>query len=150
MDRIDTRLNIVQQSRNQQTIENYVSQHTQEMIEMLKIMRLCLTENENTIIQHRYDNKETLAQTGKAMGISCERVRQIEDRAIQKLRIMYIFPSRLIWPESAKIVSIIQTEIDMLQEQLTVPETKQTELWERIGLTKEQLQQLQEVMNNVQ
>lgn len=49
-----------------------------------------LTEKEKTVIMHRYgffdSVPKTLAQTGDCMGVSKERVRQIEAEALKKLR----------------------------------------------------------------
>ena len=47
-----------------------------------------LSDKERCIITSRFmeDQKKTLAEIGKAMGVTKERVRQIEKRALEKLR----------------------------------------------------------------
>jgi RNA polymerase sigma-32 factor len=48
----------------------------------------CLNSREQDIIARRYlqDNSETLANIGKDLGVTKERIRQIESRAIRKMR----------------------------------------------------------------
>lgn len=45
-----------------------------------------LTEREQGVIMHRFQRKLTLAQCGKEYGVTRERIRQIEAKAIRKLR----------------------------------------------------------------
>ena len=50
------------------------------------VMARCLTERENKILQMRYEWNMTLEETGKECGVTRERVRQVEAKAIRKLR----------------------------------------------------------------
>jgi RNA polymerase primary sigma factor len=57
--------------------------------EIVASMLDCLTDREQTIVVRRFGlagDKQTLAQIGRELGISKERVRQLEFRAIKKLR----------------------------------------------------------------
>jgi RNA polymerase primary sigma factor len=57
--------------------------------EIVSSMLDCLTDREQTIVVRRFGlagDKQTLAQIGRELGISKERVRQLEFRAIKKLR----------------------------------------------------------------
>ncbi len=59
--------------------------------EMIRRMLGYLDEREQTIIIRRFglaDDKQTLVQLGRELGISKERVRQLEFRALKKLRIV--------------------------------------------------------------
>ena len=44
-----------------------------------------LTERERTVLELRYENNLTLAETGKEFGVTRERIRQLEERALRKL-----------------------------------------------------------------
>jgi RNA polymerase primary sigma factor len=57
--------------------------------EVIRKMLCCLNDREQTIIVSRYGlaaDKQTLVQVGRELGISKERVRQLESRAMNKLR----------------------------------------------------------------
>jgi RNA polymerase primary sigma factor len=60
------------------------------------LIERCLSKREQEILRIRYgldDGKhKTLAETGKIMGVSRERIRQIEKRALKKLKIMMVSP----------------------------------------------------------
>ena len=63
----------------------------QEMREVIKhIMDIALTEKEKYVISERYGfksgEKQTLETVGEKMGVTRERVRQIESKAIKKMR----------------------------------------------------------------
>ena len=45
-----------------------------------------LTEREVRVIQQRFEERKTLQDTGKTEGVTRERVRQIEAKALRKLR----------------------------------------------------------------
>ena len=55
-------------------------------------MERCLTERERQILKTRFGledgEPQTLAETGRKIGVSRERIRQIEKRALQKLKLM--------------------------------------------------------------
>ena len=59
---------------------------------MSDLMQKYLSEREQTILALRYglddDEPRTLAQAGEIIGVSRERIRQIEKRALQKLNLM--------------------------------------------------------------
>ena len=46
-----------------------------------------LTERERTVIKYRFYGSYTLEETGKRFGISKVRIRQIEAKALRKLRL---------------------------------------------------------------
>lgn len=55
------------------------------------VLSTTLTEKESSIIRQRYKDGLTYAECGKILGVTRERIRQIESKAIRKLR----YPSRL-------------------------------------------------------
>ena len=58
--------------------------------EAIRKMLGCLSAREQTIIINRFglaDDKQTLVEIGRELGISKERVRQLESRAMNKLRV---------------------------------------------------------------
>ena len=52
-------------------------------------MANCLTERENKVLQMRYEWRMPLEEVGKEFGVTKERIRQIEAKAIRKLRFQY-------------------------------------------------------------
>lgn len=50
------------------------------------VMAKCLSERENKVLQMRYEWGMTLEEAGKECGVSRERIRQVEAKAIRKLR----------------------------------------------------------------
>jgi len=53
--------------------------------DIIEVMEKVLTKREQTLLKLRYFNDQTLDQVGKKLGITRERVRQIEVKAIKKL-----------------------------------------------------------------
>lgn len=53
--------------------------------DIMDVMEKVLTEREQTLIKLRYFNDQTLEQVGKKLGVTRERARQIEIKAIKKL-----------------------------------------------------------------
>lgn len=53
------------------------------------VMANCLTERENKVLQMRYEWRMPLEEVGKEFGVTKERIRQIEAKAIRKLRFQY-------------------------------------------------------------
>ncbi len=72
-------------SPEEATIEHDEGAHTRERIDAALTQ---LTDRERWILEHRVlgEAEETLESLGQSLGISKERVRQIEARALQKLR----------------------------------------------------------------
>lgn len=52
-------------------------------------MANCLTERENKVLQMRYEWRMPLEEVGTEFGVTKERIRQIEAKAIRKLRFQY-------------------------------------------------------------
>ena len=50
------------------------------------VMAKCLSERENKVLQMRYEWGMTLEEAGKECGVTRERIRQVEAKAIRKLR----------------------------------------------------------------
>jgi len=71
--------------------EEMVTVHV-ENEEIAASMERCLTEREREILKTRFGledgEPQTLAETGRKMGVSRERIRQIEKRALQKLKLL--------------------------------------------------------------
>lgn len=53
------------------------------------VMANCLTERENKVLQMRYEWRMPLEEVGKEFGVTKERIRQIDAKAIRKLRFQY-------------------------------------------------------------
>lgn len=51
------------------------------------VMAKCLSERENKVLQMRYEWGMTLEEAGKECGVTRERIRQVEAKAIRKLRL---------------------------------------------------------------
>jgi RNA polymerase primary sigma factor len=54
-------------------------------VEELRTMLSRLSGREQEILRARYDDEETLAEVGRRLGVSAERVRQLERHALAKL-----------------------------------------------------------------
>lgn len=54
--------------------------------EIERLINACLTEREKQVIRYRFWDELTLADTGKRIHLSKERIRQIEKKSIRKLR----------------------------------------------------------------
>jgi len=71
-------------------IDPYSEAFTATMKELLDCILSDLSERETTILKLRYglsgESTHTLEETGKVLGITRERVRQIQERALEKLR----------------------------------------------------------------
>ena len=67
--------------------ENPIVYYSPVLIE--EVMKNCLSERENKILQMRYEWGMTLEEAGKECGVTRERIRQVEAKAIRKLRFQH-------------------------------------------------------------
>ncbi len=76
--------------RDDTGLDPYTEAFSTTMKELLDCVMEGLSERENTILKLRYglsgESIHTLEETGRALGITRERVRQIQERALEKLR----------------------------------------------------------------
>jgi RNA polymerase primary sigma factor len=76
--------------RDDSGIEPYSEAFSHTITELLDCVLASLSQRETTILRLRYglsgETTHTLEQTGKVLGITRERVRQIQERALEKLR----------------------------------------------------------------
>lgn len=79
-------------------------------VEGLEYVISLLTEREQTILKARYINGETLEEVGKTFGVTRDRIRQIQAKALRKLR----HPSRRKYYIKGK--SVVEAEIKLLEE----------------------------------
>ncbi|PKL06407.1 MAG: RNA polymerase subunit sigma-70 [Spirochaetae bacterium HGW-Spirochaetae-9] len=77
--------------RDETGIDPYSEAFTTTMKDILDCVLRDLSERETTILKLRYglsgESTHTLEETGKALGITRERVRQIQERTLEKLRL---------------------------------------------------------------
>lgn len=101
MNRYDKRLSVIEKRANQKTITRFIHDHYQEAQELYRLLLSSgeLTEREKLIITQRYQESHTLADCGRKHNISLERVRQIQHRALEKLKRTYgvSLMTELIW-----------------------------------------------------
>jgi RNA polymerase sigma factor (sigma-70 family) len=62
------------------------SEHSWEVQDVLESAKSRLDETEQLILRRRFDVGETLEVVGKRIGVTRERVRQIQERALDKMR----------------------------------------------------------------
>ncbi len=76
--------------RDDSGIEPYSEAFSHTIKELLECVLAGLSQRETTILKLRYglsgESTHTLEQTGRVLGITRERVRQIQERALEKLR----------------------------------------------------------------
>ncbi len=76
--------------RDESGIDPYSEAFSTTIKELLDCVMESLSERETTILKLRYglsgESTHTLEETGKVLGITRERVRQIQERALEKLR----------------------------------------------------------------
>jgi RNA polymerase primary sigma factor len=76
--------------RDDSTVDPYSEVFKTTLKEVLDCVLQGLSARENTILKLRYglsgESTHTLEETGKVLGITRERVRQIQERALEKLR----------------------------------------------------------------
>jgi RNA polymerase primary sigma factor len=76
--------------RDETGVDPYSEAFTTTMKDLLDCVLRDLSERETTILKLRYglsgESTHTLEETGKALGITRERVRQIQERTLEKLR----------------------------------------------------------------
>ena len=73
------------QTNADEDCENPIVYYSPVLIE--EVMKNCLSERENRVLQTRYEWDMTLEEAGKEFGVTKERIRQIEAKAIRKLRL---------------------------------------------------------------
>ena len=59
---------------------------TRELYRLVEKAVSELTEKEQKVMNHRFFDEETLKEIGKRLGVSSERIRQIEAKALRKIR----------------------------------------------------------------
>ena len=76
--------------KDESGLDPYSEAFSTTMKELLECVLQGLSERETTILKLRYglsgESTHTLEETGKVLGITRERVRQIQERALEKLR----------------------------------------------------------------
>ena len=106
-------------------------------------MANCLTERENKVLQMRYEWRMPLEEVGKEFGVTKERIRQIEAKAIRKLRFQYRKGSILCVSKAE--LRKAQNEAERYKEKA---ERLQAELDKIRNIAPEQREQIEEVKKN--
>lgn len=75
---------------DEKTLDPFVSAFNATLRELLRQVMCSLSQREQTVLQLRYglngEQPKTLEETGKILGITRERVRQIQEQALEKIR----------------------------------------------------------------
>ena len=95
-----------------------------------KVINVQLTEREAKVLEMRYSYGYTLEQCGKLLNVTRERIRQIEAKAIRKLRSHNLLNEMSIVPynkyqEQEKKLKKAEDEIAWLKEQLGIIKANQ-------------------------
>ena len=88
-----------------------------------------LNEREQTVIGFRYEKEMTLQQTGKELNVTQERIRQIQAKALRKLK----SPVRLNYILYGKQGNLRKRELDAREHQLNSRERQLVEIENRLG-----------------
>jgi RNA polymerase primary sigma factor len=76
--------------RDEKTPDPFSQAFTATMRELMRYIILSLSEREQVVLQMRYglngEGPKTLEETGRALGITRERVRQIQEQALEKIK----------------------------------------------------------------
>lgn len=106
-------------------------------------MANCLTERENKVLQMRYEWRMPLEEVGKEFGVTKERIRQIEAKAIRKLSFQY---------RKGTILCVSKEELRKAQNEAERYKKKaerlQAELDKIRNIAHEQREQIEEVNKN--
>lgn len=98
-----------------------------------------LTDREQLVLEYRYKDRQTLEQVGKLLGLTRERIRQIEAKALRKLR----HPTRLATMKAYSYEDMTRgnEERNELREQNKLLE-KAIKLYTKKEITKDQLEEM--------
>ncbi len=103
------------------------------------VLRFLLTESEKIVIYKRFKHHESLFTVGEEMNLTRERVRQIEQKALRKLR----HPSR-----RCKIFIGVNYD-DKINELRDKVELKEKELAEKLALLRSKIDKINAVLQEV-
>ncbi len=125
-------------------IIGFESDESKELAQTLSINGIktglkTLTDREQLVLEYRYKDIQTLEQVGKLLGVTRERVRQIEAKALRKLR----HPTRLTKMKAYTYEDMIRgnEERNELREQNKLLE-KAIKLYAKEEITKDQLEEM--------
>jgi len=82
----------------QDIMEDCEYQYEFSTMTVKRVMQERLSERENKVLELRYGRNYTLEDTGKELGVTRERIRQVEAKAIRKLRHPTILRSMSVVP----------------------------------------------------
>ncbi len=81
---------LIDSIRDEKSLDPFSHAFTVTMQELLKYIMCSLSEREQIVLQLRYglngEGPKTLEETGRALGITRERVRQIQEQALEKIK----------------------------------------------------------------
>lgn len=88
MIRLDYQTPSIQRYKNRMSIETITSEKKDELSHALSKSYTKLNEREHQILLYRYRDLYTLKQCAEIYGVSVERIRQLEERACNKIQIV--------------------------------------------------------------
>ena len=101
------------------------------------ILDSCLTEREGKIIRMRYQEHMTLEACGKVFGVTRDRIRQVQEKALRKMR----------HPAYRSIIREGKEAFDRRQEARGILKKATEEMMEEVERIKGDTQLLREIMN---
>lgn len=117
---------------NEKVDINYITEHFEENI---KEALQTLTDREQEVMNKRFVEGYTLEATGRQMGITRERVRQIEAKSLRKLK----HPARNIILRKGKEAQLLQDDINKLIKELMLKKEELINSINAANFTKEEL-----------